>query len=189
MISVTSSVVLLATYHLSWPVTRRTMLDANAEGDFIEGLEDRPGWVLDAGCGTGRVAIELARRGFSTTGVDISTTMLLQARRAAPHLDWRLGDIACVRLNRRYDLVLMAGNVMIFLAKNSEGLVLSNMARHIALGGLLVTGFFLSMGRLQLDEYDRLARQAGLRLQARYGGWNRDPWDADSRYAVSIHES
>ena len=115
--------------------------------------------------------------------------MLLQARRAAPHLDWRLGDIACVRLNRRYDLVLMAGNVMIFLAENTEGQALGNMARHLAPGGLLVTGFYLSMGRLQLEDYDTLARHAGLRLQARYGGWQRAPWNAASSYAVSIHES
>ena len=32
------------------------MLDANIEADFIEGLEAKPGSVLDAGCGTGRVA-------------------------------------------------------------------------------------------------------------------------------------
>ncbi len=165
------------------------MLEPVAEADFLQGLAAEPGSVLDAGCGTGRVAIELARRGFSTTGVDISTTMLLQARRAAPHLDWRLGDIACVRLNRRYDLVLMAGNVMIFLANGREGRVLHNMARHVAPGGLLVTGFYLSMGRLQLEDYDTLARQAGLRLQARYGGWQREPWTTESNYAVSVHES
>ena len=164
------------------------MLDANTEADFIEGLEARPSSVLDAGCGTGRVATELARRGFSTTGVDISSTMLLQARRSAPHLDWRLGDIACVRLNRRYDVVLMAGNVMIFLANGTEGKVLRNMVRHVVPGGLLVTGFYLSMGRLQLEDYDILACQAGLRLQARYGGWQREPWNAESSYAVSVHD-
>jgi SAM-dependent methyltransferase len=165
------------------------MLDANAEADFIERLEPMPGSVLDAGCGTGRVAIELARRGFSTTGVDISTAMLVQARRAAPHLDWRLGDIACVRLNRKYDLVLMAGNVMIFLVNDTEGSVLRNMARHVASGGLVVTGFYLSMGRLQLETYDALARHVGLRLQARYSGWQREPWNPDANYAVSVHES
>jgi SAM-dependent methyltransferase len=164
------------------------MQDARAEADFIGGLRDAPGRVLDAGCGTGRVAIELAGRGFHTTGVDISTAMLLQARLAAPHLDWRVGDIACVRLEKRYDLVVMAGNVMIFLARHNEGRVLSNMAQHIAPGGLLVTGFYLSMGRLQLDDYDRLARRAGLSLHARYSGWQQEPWSPDSSYAVSVHE-
>ena len=37
--------------------------------------------VLDAGCGTGRVGIELARRGFEVTGTDIDPAMLAAARR------------------------------------------------------------------------------------------------------------
>ena len=163
------------------------MLDASAEATFIEGLRAGLGWVLDAGCGTGRVAIELAGRGFSTTGVDISTSMLLQARRSAPHLDWRVGNITCVRLNRRFDVIVIAGNVMIFLANGTEGEVLRNMARHLAPGGVLVAGFYLSMGRLRLEDYDRLAEQAGLRLIARYSGWGREYWHAQSNYAVSVH--
>jgi SAM-dependent methyltransferase len=113
--------------------------------------------------------------------------MLAKARRAAPSLSWRLGDIACVRLERRFDAVVMAGNVMIFLARGTEGTVLRNMARHLAPGGRLVTGFYLSMGRLQLEEYDRLAAQAGLSLQVRYAGWRGEPWHGESEYVVSVH--
>jgi len=39
--------------------------------------------VLDMGCGTGRHAVELARRGFRVTGVDFSAGMLEEARRKA----------------------------------------------------------------------------------------------------------
>lgn len=39
--------------------------------------------ILDIGCGTGRHAVELARRGFKVTGVDISAGMLAQARAKA----------------------------------------------------------------------------------------------------------
>lgn len=39
--------------------------------------------VLDVGCGTGRHAVELARRGYRVTGVDVSAGMLAQARRRA----------------------------------------------------------------------------------------------------------
>ena len=163
------------------------MLGATLEADFIESLQPRPRSVLDAGCGTGRVAIELARRGIDVVGVDISTAMLAKARRAAPHLAWRVGDIARVRLERRFDAVVMPGNVMIFLARGTEMAVLRNMALHLAPGGTLVTGFYLGMGRLHLDEYDRLALQAGLHLAARYAGWRREPWHGGSDYAVSVH--
>jgi cyclopropane fatty-acyl-phospholipid synthase-like methyltransferase len=39
--------------------------------------------ILDIGCGTGRHAIELARRGYRVTGVDISSGMLAEAKKAA----------------------------------------------------------------------------------------------------------
>jgi ubiquinone/menaquinone biosynthesis C-methylase UbiE len=39
--------------------------------------------ILDIGCGTGRHAVELAKRGYQITGVDISAGMLQEARKAA----------------------------------------------------------------------------------------------------------
>ncbi len=50
------------------------------------------------------------------------------------------------------------------------------------------------LARIYQDGYvaecnDALARQAGLRLRARYSGWQREPWNAASNYAVSLHES
>jgi SAM-dependent methyltransferase len=145
--------------------------------------------VLDAGCGTGRVAIRLAYHGVSVTGVDIDPEMLAEAEAAAPHLDWWLGDLATVGLGRLYDVVLMAGNVMLYVGRGNEGKVLRNMARHLAPGGRLISGFALSMDRtlITLDEYDRIAQSGGLTLQERYSGWECEPWRWDSPYAVSVH--
>ena len=52
------------------------------EVDFIETemKQDRSGSILDIGCGTGRHAIELAKRGYNVTGVDLSESMLGKAR-------------------------------------------------------------------------------------------------------------
>lgn len=44
---------------------------------------DRKATILDVGCGTGRHAIELAKRGYRVTGVDLSAGMLSEARRKA----------------------------------------------------------------------------------------------------------
>ena len=61
--------------------TKNTM----AEVDFlVEELHLTPDQsILDLGCGTGRHAIELARRGFRVTGLDVSPGMLTEARRNA----------------------------------------------------------------------------------------------------------
>jgi len=68
----------------------------------------QPASVLDAGCGTGRVAIELARRGVDVIGVDLDAGMLEQARQKAPDLDWIDGDLATVDLARHFDVVVLA---------------------------------------------------------------------------------
>ncbi|MEO6458172.1 MAG: class I SAM-dependent methyltransferase [Chloroflexia bacterium] len=159
--------------------------NVHGEADFVEGFG--PGSALDAGCGTGRVGIELARRGIEVVGVDIDALMLDTARSKAPDIEWHLGDLAGIQLGRTFDAIVMAGNVMIFLTPGTEGAMLKNMARHLAPGGVLVAGFQLAIGYLDLDEYDRLAREAGLVLAERYSTWERGRWAWDSHYAVSVH--
>ena len=59
-----------------------TGADVHGEATFVRAYE--PARVLDAGCGTGRVAIELARHGIEVVGVDVDASMLATARRLAP---------------------------------------------------------------------------------------------------------
>lgn len=159
--------------------------NVHGEADFVESLGPRS--VLDAGCGTGRVGRELARRGIDVVGVDIDSEMLATAERAAPDVDWRLADLATVDLGRTFDAVVMAGNVMIFLAPGSEGTVLENTARHLVDGGLVVAGFQLLPGRLSVERYDELASTAGLSLAERWATWDREPLRDGGAYAVSVH--
>jgi len=143
--------------------------------------------VLDAGCGTGRVAVELARRGLAVVGVDLDPAMLEVAREKEPGMDWVEADLVEVDLGRSFDAVVMAGNVMIFLEPGTEGRALANMARHVATDGLLVAGFSLLPGRLDLSSYDRLASSAGLVLTERFSTWDRQPFGPGADYVVSIH--
>jgi len=55
------------------------------EVDFLESeIEfDRTRQILDVGCGTGRHAIELAKRGYQVTGIDLSEDQLKKAREKA----------------------------------------------------------------------------------------------------------
>ena len=69
------------------PVYNENIFTKNtlAEVDFlVDELGLAPGAaILDVGCGTGRHAVELAKRGCAVTGVDLSSEMLAQAAAAA----------------------------------------------------------------------------------------------------------
>ena len=170
-------------YDARWEALAAAGADPHGEASFVASLQ--PGSVFDAGCGTGRVAIELARRGIEVVGVDLDSDFIEHARRKAPTIDWRHADLATVDLARTFDVVVAAGNVMIFLTPGTEGIVLENFARHLAPGGHVVTGFQLLPGRLKLAEFDRLAGRAGLTVIDRFSTWSADPYDGGD-YAVSV---
>jgi SAM-dependent methyltransferase len=172
------------TYDQRWEDLAAAGENVHGEADLVEILGPRS--VLDAGCGTGRVAIELARRGLDVTGVDLDASMLDVARSKAPGLPWVHRDLATVDLDRSFDLVLLAGNVMIFLAPGTERAVVGNLARHLEPGGSLVAGFSLQPGRLDLETYDGHTSSAGLILAARWATWDRQPFRGGD-YAVSVH--
>jgi SAM-dependent methyltransferase len=180
-------------YDARWRSLAAEGQNVHGEADLVETLLRESGGtrVLDAGCGTGRVAIELALRGFSVVGVDADVGMLAAARAKAPELAWteaNLTDLTDLRTgpDAEFDLVVLAGNVIIFLEPGSERRVLRELAAHLVPGGLLVSGFGVRPDRLSLEEYDRLAEVAGLEPVARWAAWDREPF-ADGDYAVSVH--
>jgi SAM-dependent methyltransferase len=159
--------------------------NVHGEADFV--MRFAPASVLDAGCGTGRIARELARRGADVVGVDLDEQMLSTARRKAPDLAWHHADLATIDLGRTFDVILLAGNVMIFLTPGTERDVVSNLARHLAPDGRLIAGFSLRPGQLTAAEYDRLVGDAGLLLLERWSTWDRDPWGPGGDYLLSVH--
>ncbi len=177
-------------YDARWAALEAAGRAVHGEADFVSAFA--PATVLDAGCGTGRVAIELARRGVTTVGVDRDPGMLATARRKAPDLTWVEHDLSSLDLTAAdgpstFDLVVAAGNVMIFLAAGTEAATVARLAAHLADGGVLVAGFSLSHAAYGLDRYDADCDAAGLGVDARYATWDRDPWVPGGEYAVSVH--
>jgi SAM-dependent methyltransferase len=158
--------------------------DVHGEAAFVMRLH--PGTVLDAGCGTGRVAIELALRGVDVVGVDIDESMLEVARQRAPHLEWVQAALTTLDLDRVFDVVLMAGNVPLFTPPGTEAALVAGCARHVAPAGVLVAGFQLDRG-FSLAQYDDHCRAAGMELTARYATWDAEPFVDGGDYAVSVH--
>ena len=158
-------------------------VDVHGEATFVAAYG--PATALDAGCGTGRVAIELARRAVEVVGVDSDASMLATARETSDAVEWVLADLATLSLARRFDVVVMAGNVLLFTPEGTEAAVVAARARHVGAESILVAGFQLGRG-YALSEYDAHCREAGLVLAERFGTWDRAPF-TDGDYAVSVH--
>lgn len=177
-------------YDARWTALAAKGDNVHGEADLVDALlrESGGSTVLDAGCGTGRVAIELARRGYRVTGADADAAMLATARAKAPELAWVDADLAEPpdAVGADFDAIVLAGNVMIFVAKGTEGRVVANLAARLSSRGVLVAGFQLRAGRLTLDQYDRMCADAGLQRTARWATWDREPY-AGGDYAVSAH--
>ncbi len=159
-------------------------LDVHGEAALV--LSFHPGSVLDAGCGTGRVAIEIARHGIDVVGVDVNASMLSVARRSSPGLTWLHADLSVLALDRQFDVVVMAGNVPLFCPTERRAALVAACASHVGSGGALIAGFELGRG-YELGDYDDGCDAAGLVLADRWSTWDRAPLLVDSGYAVSVH--
>jgi SAM-dependent methyltransferase len=159
-------------------------VDVHGEAGFVAALHPRS--VLDAGCGTGRVAIELASRGVTVVGVDRDASMVATARRLRPDLEWHVGDLAAVDLGETFEVVVMAGNVPLFTPPGTQAALVAACRRHLAAGGALVAGFELGRG-YSVEEYDRHCRDLGLVPVERWSTWDRAPFDDQASYVVSVH--
>jgi 2-polyprenyl-3-methyl-5-hydroxy-6-metoxy-1,4-benzoquinol methylase len=83
------------------------------ECDFIEEeiSFDKSIRILDIGCGTGRHSIELTRRGYNVTGIDLSERQLEIARKKATgenlNISFRRMDARNLQFNGEFDLAIM----------------------------------------------------------------------------------
>ncbi len=168
--------------------------DVHGEATFVAGLVDPPARVLDAGCGTGRVAIRLAGLGYDVVGVDLDASMLAMAREEAPELDWRVADLAELDTGQLFDVVLVAGNTIPLLEPGTLEVAARHLADQLDEAGLLVCGFGLDAGHLPGDcpvtplaDVDAAFAAAGLEPADRFSTWDRAPYDEAAGYVVTVH--
>lgn len=170
-------------YDRRWDQLEAAGKSVHDEATFVDRLEGR--LILDAGCGTGRVATELSRRGRTVVGVDNDPDMLGHAARKPEPVRWQLGDLSSVELPERFDIAVMAGNILQFVKPELRVAVVANLARHLEPGGLLVIGSGRSDG-CDFSDVDRWCDGDGLVLTEQFATWDRQPFDGGD-YRVSIH--
>lgn len=156
-----------------------------AEVDGVEAVLGLPpgARVVDLACGQGRHAVELARRGYTVTGVDVSASLLTRARRDAPEAAWVRADMRATGLPAASaDAVVNLFNAFGYLEDEAEDArVLAEVARLLAPGGLFlqevlhrdalvrdwqpVTGARLDGGGLLVEEHDLDLRTSRHRIR------------------------
>jgi SAM-dependent methyltransferase len=168
--------------------------DIHGEATFVSELLAPPARVLDAGCGTGRVAVRLAELGYDVVGVDVDASMLDQARAAAPELDWRLGDLATFDLGERFDVVLVAGNTIPLLEPGTLLDACERLGHHLTPGGVIVCGYGLDAAHLPgdcpptaLNDVDAAFGVLGLDAVMRYSTWDGHEFHPTDGYAITLY--
>ena len=98
--------------------------------------------VMEVACGTGRVAIPLARAGARVTALDLSPLMLDVAReksRSTPNIRWIEGDMRSFDLGEPFGLIIIPGHSFQNLLTPEDQLAtLRSIRRHLLPGGILV---------------------------------------------------
>ena len=135
---------------------------AAADIAFCEAAFPTPGRLVDLGCGTGRLATHFAARGFDCVGVDLSDTMLTQARvNAAARgvaVTWHAGNLV--------DLGGLAAASFDYAASLFSTLGMVRGAGHRAAAVAEVARLLRPGGRFVLHVHNRSFRGLGLRRVA-----------------------
>lgn len=106
--------------------------------------EGAPPPVLDLGCGAGRVALHLTRRGHRVLGVDADSELVERARQAG--LEAELGDARELDPGVSFGLVLAPMQLLQLLAGREERLrCLGSIARHLLRDGLAAVAIVEAM--------------------------------------------
>jgi 2-polyprenyl-3-methyl-5-hydroxy-6-metoxy-1,4-benzoquinol methylase len=177
--------------HSTWYIERFRRLaaagdDLDGEARFVDAMLPRGARVLDAGCGPGRVGAALHARGHTVVGVDVDPALIEAAEADHPGPRWLVADLASLELAEEpFDLAVLAGNVLVFVAPGSERDVLDRVAAHVRPDGAVVTGFATDRDYSVVD-LDRDAEAVGLAVEHRFATWDLRPSRSDAGWAVTV---
>lgn len=171
--------------------------DEDAAADFLAGLAG-DGPALELAIGTGRIAFPLLERGVPVAGVDQSQAMLDGQVDVFRNAASRLADDGVFVIENLTPWESVPSSQFVHAESVSAGEVVLDVNRYDRATQLLsenhvrISADGIRMGPIEQrlthpSELDLMARLAGLRLQARYAGWRREPFTGDSARHVSVY--
>jgi SAM-dependent methyltransferase len=113
---------------------------------YLEAAQGIKGKILDVCCGSGRVAVPMAKQGHDVVGIDISSTLLkkLEGHAASlpadvrKHLQWSHQDARNFKLKSKFDMALIAFNSLNCIGEFAGQLsTIACIANHLKPGGKL----------------------------------------------------
>lgn len=136
-------------YENYYPIPNLTHLDIPFWLDIASQYGDP---ILDLSCGTGRVTVPLAEKGFRVTGIDIADSMLEVAKDKSSQVEWIKADIQNFDLKRKFPLILLPANGIWHLF-NQEAVedCFACVRRHLAPGGKFIIDTFNPGTKASLD--------------------------------------
>ena len=163
--------------------------DLAGEARLIDAMVKPRSRLLDAGCGPGRVGAALFARGHEIVGVDVDPELIAAARQDHLGPTWIISDLATLNLAsigepEPFDAAVVAGNVLAFVAPDTEPEVLARLEAHLVPDGFAVAGF--QTDRYDITDFDKHLVDAGFTLEHRFATWDLRPWHADADFAVSV---
>lgn len=201
------------------------------------------GNALELGIGTGRIALPLAAKGVTVSGVDAAVSMVrqLESKPNADKLNVTIGNFADVPVEKKFQLIYIVFNTFFALSSQEEQVrCFRNVAAHLSGGGKFLIEAFVpdpnrftsgqvtwatavTTDRVELDvgkhdsvsqsvisqkvvitnddtrlypvqiryawpsEIDLMAQLAGLKLESRWGSWQKTPFTSESQKHISIY--
>ncbi|MBM3264906.1 MAG: class I SAM-dependent methyltransferase [candidate division Zixibacteria bacterium] len=146
--------------------------EARRQIDFLEHTAGcRPPLnVLDLGCGDGRHSLEMARRGYTVTGLDLSEELLTRARERADDagltLVFRQGDMREIPYMQAFDLVVNFFTSFGYFATDTENArVLHAIARSLRPGGRFLMDYLNRSSVLRTLVAHDIKSLDGLRIE------------------------
>ena len=152
--------------------------DIDGEARLADVLAPRRARILDVGSGMGRVSAALQARGHRVVATEPDPALRAQSLETYPDLEVLPHEALALDPAGlgEFDLVVVVGNVMIFVGEDTERAVLERVHDLLAPDGRALVGFHLTAVKAgsrtyPADEFVADATAAGLRVVHRFGSY------------------